>query len=210
MPATNIDFSSLRVNLREISEGRILSQYSQSDLFKKLLGAITEEVQELLNAIVDLMEYRTISMAEGKQLDAIGRIVGRQRTTYNYDEDYWFTTDTEGLGPENGHWWVSGSQQAVLTEMDDITYRKWIWMTIQQNHNLFSSKPEIVNAIFEGLGEKIGIQLDGMTVGKILAQKTISLTNYSILDYHRNTSLTDNDYPFAYPAATSISEKVKV
>ena len=210
MPATNIDFSSLRFNLREISEGRILSQYREEDLFKKLLGAITDEIQELLDAIVDLMEYRTINKAVAGQLDAIGRIVGRPRTTYNYDEDYWFTTDKEGLGTENGHWWVTGAQQAVSTEMDDITYRKFIWMTVQQNHNLFSSKPEIVNAIYEGLGEKVGIQIDGMTIGKIFAQQTISLTNYSLLDYHSNTSLTDNDYMFAYPAATSISKKVKV
>lgn len=210
MPATNIDFSSLRFNLREISEGRILSQYREEYLFKKLLGAITDEIQELMDAIVDLMEYRTICKAEGEQLDAIGRIVGSPRTTYNYDEEYWFTPDTEGLGPENGYWWVTGAQQAVSSEMDDITYRKWIWMTIQQNHNLFSSKPEIIKAIYEGLEEKVGIQLDGMTIGKIFAQQTISLTNYSLLDYHRNTSLSDNNFLFAYPAATSISEKVKV
>lgn len=210
MPVKNIDFSSLRFNLKEISEGRILSQYVESDLYKKLLGVFTDEIQELLNAIVDLMEYRTISKAEGKQLDAIGRIVGQGRTAYNYDEDYWFTPDTEGLGPDSGHWWVKGSEKAVIVEMDDITYRKWIWMMVLENHNRFSSKPEIEAAVLDGIGEKIGIELDGMMTGKIYTEQTISLTNYALLDYHRNTSLTDNDYLFAYPAATSISEKEKV
>lgn len=210
MPAKEINFSSLRFDLRSISESRILSQYVQSDLYKKLLGAITDEVQELLNAIVDLMEYRTVSKAQGTNLDALGRIVGQGRTSYNYDLSYWFAPDEEGVGPDNGHWWLKGTQQAIQEQMDDITYRKWIWMTILQNHNLFSSTPELENAIYDGIGEKVGIEKDGMMIGKIFTEQTISLTNYGLLDYYRNTYLTDNDYMFAYPATTSISEKVKV
>ena len=210
MPAKTVDFSSLRFDLKKISESRILSQYVNSPLYKKLLGAFTSEVQELMDAIVDLMEYRTITKAEGKNLDAIGRIVGQDRNSYNYDTAYWFTTDEEGLGQDNGHWWLKGTPQAVSERMDDITYRKWIWMRILQNHNLFSSKPELEGAILDGIGERIGIETDGMMTGKIYAEKTISLTNYALLDYYVNTNLTDNDYVFAYPATTSISEKEKV
>lgn len=210
MPAKDIDFSSLRFDLTKISESRILSQYITSPLFKKLLGAFTSEIQELMDAIVDLMEYRTLTKAEGKNLDAIGRIVGRERTAYNYSAAYWFTPDEEGLGPDNAHWWLKGTQAAISEQMDDITYRKWIWMTILQNHNLFSSTPELENAIYDGIGEQVGIERDGMMIGKIYASETISLTNYGLLDYYIDTNLTDNDYLFAYPATTSISEKVKV
>ena len=66
MPAKDIDFSSLRFNLTKISESRILSQYITSPLFKKLLGAFTSEIQELMDAIVDLMEYRTLTKPEAK------------------------------------------------------------------------------------------------------------------------------------------------
>lgn len=210
MPAKNIDFSSLRFDLKKISEGRILSQYSDSPLYKKLLGAFTEEIQELLDAIVDLMEYRTVSKAEGKNLDAIGRIVGRSREEYNYGAEFWFTPDEEGLGVDNGHWWIQGTPQAVTEMMDDETYRKWVWMQILQNHNLFSSKPEIETSIYDALGEVVGIEISGMMTAKIYAQETISLTNYALLDYHVDTYLTDNDYMFAYPATTSVSSKVKV
>lgn len=210
MPAKNIDFSSLRFDLKEISEGRILSQYSDSPLYKKLLGAFTEEIQELLDAIVDLMEYRTVSKAEGKNLNAIGRIVGRSREAYNYGAAFWFTPDEEGLGVDNGHWWIQGTPQAVTEMMDDETYRKWIWMQILQNHNMFSSKPEIETSIYDALGEVVGIEISGMMTAKIYAQETISLTNYALLDYHVDTYWTDNDYMFAYPATTSVSSKVKV
>lgn len=210
MPAQNIDFSGLRFNLKEISESRILSQYSNSDLFKKILGVFTSEAQELLDAIVDMMEYRTINKAVKHQLDVIGRIVGQTRDSYEYTSDFWFTPDEEGLGADNGHWWVQNGPLSTSSEMDDETYRKWIWMRVLENHNLFSSKPEIEAEILDGIGEKIGIEVSNMMTGKIYAPETISLTNYNLLDYYRNTALTDNDYEFAYPATTSISSKVKV
>lgn len=210
MALEEIDFSSLRFNLKEISESRILSQYATSPLYKALLGAFTSEVQELLDAIVDLMEYRTISKAEGKNLDIIGRIIGQPRLAYNYDSDYWFTPDEDGLGPDNGHWWLSAVPQAVQEDMDDDTYRKWIWLRVLENHNLFSSTPELENAIYEGLEEKVGIERVGMMTGKIYTESTISLTNYSLLDYYRNTPIVNNEFMFAYPATTVISSKVKV
>lgn len=210
MALQEIDFSSLRFNLKEIAESRILSQYATSPLYKKLLEAITSEVQELLDAIVDLMEYRTVYAAYGVQLDIIGKIVGSPRTMYDYDEEFWFAPDKDGVGADNGHWWISVVPQAVEQEMDDDTYRKWIWLRILENHNLFSSKPEIEGAIFDGLGDKVGIERSGNVQGKIYAQSTISLTNYNLLDYHINTPVEDNKFLFAYPATTVISSKVKV
>jgi len=210
MAANAIDFSGLRFNLKEISESRILSQYSDSDLFKKLLGVFTSETQELLDAIVDLMEYRTIAKAVKNQLDVIGRIVGQSRTSYEYQSDFWFTPDEEGLGADNGHWWVQNGNASSDEIMDDETYRKWIWMRVLENHNLFSSKPELEWEILEGIGEKVGMEISDMMTAKMYAQSTISLTNYNLLDYYRNTALTDNDYEFAYQATTSVSSKVKV
>lgn len=210
MQLTSIDFSKLRFNLKEISESRILSQYSDSYLYKELLNVFTSEIQELLDAIVDLMEYRTLAKAEGSALDAIGRIVGIARKAYNYDEDFWFKPDEDGVGADNGSWWISVVPQAVEEDMDDDTFRQWIWLKVLENHNLFSSNPEIVNAIYDGLGEKIGIERVDMMTGKIYAESTISLTNYNLLDYHVNKPNVDNEYLFAYPATTKISAKEKV
>ena len=147
MADLELNFDDITFNLKEISESRILSQYSQSPLYKLLLGAITSEVQELSDAITDLIKYRTISYAEGKNLDVIGRIVGINRQNYNYDSDYWFKPDDPGVSPDNGHWWVQNSPVAVIEDMDDTTFRKWIWMKVLMNHNLFSSKPEIEREI---------------------------------------------------------------
>lgn len=209
MAIQTLDFSPLRFDLKQISESRILSQFHKSPVLKLLLGAFTDEIQELLDAIVDLMEQRTLAKAKGPQLDAIGRIVGRNRRIFNYDEEYWFAPESEDVQPDNGHWWTHPYPKAVEQTMDDVTFRKWIGMKIIENHNKFSSHPEIVDAIKDGLGEQIGIEQTGDVAGKIITRKEISLTNYNLLDYHINTNLVDNEFLFPYQAATEITGKEK-
>lgn len=204
MAATEIKFKDTTFDLKAISESRILSQYSTSPLYKLLLEALTSEVQELSKALKDLMEYRTVAKAEGKQLDVIGRIVGIDRQMFTYDNEYWFAPEIEGVAPDNGHWWVKNSPQAVVGLMDDTTYRKWIWLKILKNHNKFSSKPEIENEILEGLEEEIGIQRTGMIEQDIYTTPQISTVNKNMLSYVKDTPLTDNQYMFSYPAATKV------
>jgi len=208
MSATELKFDDITFNLKEISESRILSQYSTSPLYKLLLEVYTSEIQELCTSITELIKYRTIACAEGKQLDILGRIVGMDRKNYNYDADYWFEPDDEGVAPDNGHWWVKNYPQAVFEPMDDITYRKWIWMKILKNHNKFSAKPEIENEILEGIEEKIGIQRTGMIEQDIYTTTSISTTNKNLLAFVTNTTLTDNQYLFSYPAATEVGNVI--
>lgn len=209
MAIANIDFSSVTFDLQKTAESRMLSQFYNSKVLKLLLNAFTSEVQELSTAITDLMRMRTVATAEGENLDAIGRIVGQDRTGYNYDEDYWFAPDLDGVSPDNGHWWVKNALQASEEEMDDDTLRKWIWLKILQNHNLYSSNPEIKNAVYDGLGETIGIERSDAMEADIYVSKNISLTNKYLITYNQNTRLTDNDYKIAYPATTNINSVIE-
>lgn len=210
MAVKKIDFSSIVFNLEQISQSRMLSQFYDSRVLKLLLGAYTAEIQELSTAISQLIEKRSIYEAEGEQLDAIGRIVGQDRTGYSYDTAYWFAPDERDICPDNGHWWVQKQPQSVEEEMDDETYRKWLWLKILENHNLYSANPEIKNQIKEGLDEVVGIETEGNMVAKLFVSANISLTNKELLRYYKNTKLTDNDYMFAYPATTNIDEIVEV
>ena len=209
MAVSSIDFSSIIFDLKEISESRLLSQFYDSKILKLLLGAFTSEIQELSTAITNLIKGRTLSNAEGEQLNAIGRIVGQDRMGYNYDADYWFAPDLDGVCPDNGFWWVQNEPQAVLQEMDDGTYRKWLWLKILENHNLYSSNPEIKNQILEGIQEVVGIEKVDPMEADIYVSKNISLTNKALLTYNKNTKLTDNDYMVAYPATTNINEVIE-
>lgn len=204
MSAEDIKTECIRFDMKAIAIGRMLSQFYGKKVLQLLLLAYIEEVQELSTAVADLIEKRTLNKAEGTQLDIIGKIVGRDRRSYNYGTDYWFAPDEVGVSPDSGHWWMSPAEQAVDERMDDETYRKWIWLQILENHNLYSAKPEIEKAIQEGIGETVGIQRTGMMDADILVNENISLTNKSLLAYNENNMLTDNDYLFSYPATTKI------
>lgn len=204
MSATDIKTDSIYFDMKTTAVLRMLSQFYGKKVLQLLLLAFVEEVQELSTAVADLIAKRTINKAEGTQLDIIGKIIGRDREYYNYEQDYWFTTDEDGVSPDSGHWWCYPAEQAVGQQMDDITYRKWIWLQVLENHNLYSAKPEIENAILDGIGETVGIQRTGMMEANIYITQNISLTNKNLLAYNENNMLTDNDYLFAYPATTKI------
>lgn len=209
MSAIDIKTDSIRFDMRTIALGRMLSQFYGKKILQLLLQAYIDEVQELSTAIADLIEKRTLNKAEGTALDTIGKIVGRSREYYNYEVSYWFAPDTEGVSPDSGHWWVYPAEQAVGQTMDDDTYRKWLWMQILENHNLYSSTPEIENNILDGIGEVVGIQRTGMMEANLYVNQNISLTNENLLIYNANNTLTENDYLFPYPATTKINNVEK-
>jgi len=204
-----VDFTGLRFDLKNIAESRMLSQYIDGHILNLLLNVYVSEIQELLDAIVDLMEYRTIQKAKGTQLDVLGRIVGIKRTAYNYEEEYWFAPDEDEIQPDNGHWWSNPAEKAVLEQMDDDTYRQRIWLKVLENHNKFSSKPELENIILEGISENVGIQREGPMEGKIYCNAEISLTNYYLLSYHKNNLQVENQYMFPYSATSTITSVEK-
>lgn len=196
--------------MRTIALGRMLSQFYGKKILQLLLQAYIDEVQELSTAIADLIEKRTLNKAEGTTLDTIGKIVGRSRIYYNYEDSYWFAPDTAGVSPDNGHWWMYPAPQATSQTMGDDEYRKWLWMQILENHNLYSSTPEIENNILDGIGEVVGIQRTGMMEADLYVSQNISLTNKNLLTYNMNNTLTENDYLFPYPATTNIDQVEEV
>lgn len=210
MSAIDIKTDSIRFDMRTIALGRMLSQFYGKKILQLLLQAYIDEVQELSTAISDLIEKRTLNKAEGTALDTIGKIVGRSRIYYNYEDSYWFAPDTAGVSPDSGHWWMYPAPQSTSQTMDDDTYRKWLWMQILENHNLYSSTPEIKNNILYGIGEVIGIQRTGMMEADIYVTQNISLTNKNLLTYNMNNTLTENDYLFPYPATTNIDQVEEV
>lgn len=65
----------------------LLSQFSRSRNFEKLLGGLVQPLQELENVARDLKEKRSIDTGEGVQLDLIGEWIGEQRQGRS-DEEY--------------------------------------------------------------------------------------------------------------------------
>lgn len=66
---------------------RLIQKYKGKPRFEGLLSSYLRRVQELEDAIWEVIEYRLLTNAEGYQLDRIGRIVGRGRNNLS-DRDY--------------------------------------------------------------------------------------------------------------------------
>lgn len=65
----------------------LVEQFEDSDKFQAMVAAFSRQVQEVEDVLFDLRIKRYLSLAEGKQLDGIGEIVGEPRKGRN-DVDY--------------------------------------------------------------------------------------------------------------------------
>ena len=66
---------------------RLLHQFRGKENIEALLTAFLDEVQAIETALVDCLLLRTITDAEGEQLDLIGRVIGLERNGLD-DEKY--------------------------------------------------------------------------------------------------------------------------
>ena len=62
---------------------KLISQFQDKTILGALLESLAEEMAEILQAFDDLANKRWIDTGEGKQLDGIGEIVGRDRLIAN-------------------------------------------------------------------------------------------------------------------------------
>ena len=63
--------------------GRLTGSYQEKPRIASLIGAFVDEVQELEDVVFDVSLLRDLALAEGEQLDAIGRIVNQPRSGLN-------------------------------------------------------------------------------------------------------------------------------
>ena len=141
-----IDFSTHDQDVFERAESRLLNQFQNSCVLRQFLKTLTDQVQELRDAGMDCLKKRTLNDAAGVQLDAIGRIVGQDRTILNAAERPWFGPDAESpnlLNPDSGTSWVPGADLTGDLQADDGQYLSLILSKIFKNHISSASLPEV-------------------------------------------------------------------
>ena len=70
------------------AQARLLTQFRDSEKLNALLEALVIEVQLSEDVIFDVILLRYLDVAEGVNLDIIGRIVGRERLDVSSDAEY--------------------------------------------------------------------------------------------------------------------------
>src|SRR5574343_179627 len=75
------------------ARGRVGQQFKEKPVFDAYLKLAIDQITELQSVYKDLMQLRSIDAAAGEQLDAIGRLVGQERTLVNYNTFPFFGFD---------------------------------------------------------------------------------------------------------------------
>lgn len=161
------------VDLSERATSRTLLQFRKSSVFLNVLQSFVAEINRLQGAIVEAINKRGVAEATGVNLDAIGRIVGQDRTVLDFSELPWFTPDDETLACDMAPAWVTGAATGGSYAADDVWYRELIAARIFRNFTMYSSVYEIQTVLKEALDVDVSFERVGpMEIEVIVNQYT--------------------------------------
>lgn len=205
-----LDFSQYEnKSLYEQARKRVLYQYSQKPIFLKIIKAYMEEIQELYKAIIDLQKRSFIFYGKGEDLDLIGEILGQKRAYFNYDISFWFSPDDDENAPDKGSAWVKNAEQAVLENMSDDMYRKYLWGKALKNHVKFASREELQRIIFEIMEIYVYFSDADKCDVDLIVPASISKTNKNYLTYFADNNQVDQTANIPYPATMNIKNVIE-
>lgn len=205
-----LDFSQYEnKSLYEQARKRVLYQYSQKPIFLKIIKAYMEEIQELYKAIIDLQKRSFIFYGKGEDLDLIGEILGQKRAYFNYDTSFWFAPDDDENALDKGSAWVKNAEQAVLENMSDDMYRKYLWGKALKNHVKFASREELQRIIFEIMEIYVYFSDADKCDVDLIVPASISKTNKNYLTYFADNNQVDQTANIPYPATMNIKNVIE-
>lgn len=120
----------------------VTEQFKDKEIFKRYLRVFFLQQQELMQEINNVLQNRSLSTAQGKQLDVIGEIVGQPRSQaqaalysfFGFNEDITAQTFGDLNNPATGGFWYSrGQAVGGNITLDDDTYRRLIRARILKN-----------------------------------------------------------------------------
>lgn len=144
-----IDFSEYKVEQLIRSRSRMLWEFGNSPVLDQLVQAVSFEVQDLHDANFDTIEKRSLGLAEGVQLDTIGRIVGMDRVLFNAAVKTWFGPDANDDVVANPDAplalaYVAGADLTSDLPANDAEFRLLIIAKIFKNHVQGGSMPAVL------------------------------------------------------------------
>jgi len=183
---------------------RTLLQFRNSPVFQYILEAFITEIQAFQDAAFDLIQNRGPADATGVNLEAIGRIVGQDRTIFDYSELAWFAADTIGQGADQAPVWVTNAPLTESIEADDTWYRQLIEGRVHRNFTQYGSIPEIQEVARITFGIELSIYRTGPMVVQLAVPSSIPtwILNYLTKTFQNN--YVENQYYLPYPATMSI------
>ena len=175
----------------------------------QIIKAYMDEIQELYNALIDLEKRSFIFYGQGEDLDLIGLILGQKRTYFNYDTSFWFAPDDAETTADKGSAWVKNAEQAVLENMSDDMYRRYLWGKALKNHVKFASREELQKIIFEIMEFYVSFSDADKCDVDLIVPASISKTNRNYLTYFADNNQVDQTANIPYPATMNIRNVIE-
>lgn len=200
-----IDFSRYRIDMVARVQERLLSQFKASPVLRQFIEAyIRNGPQWSYDEILKQQEARTLFMAKGNNLDALGRIVGWFRTSFRYDESRWFFADRPGQGSDQAFVWVTNADMTSNLPASDAEYRRLILAKIVCNFTRFASIREIAALVKFAFNEVISMRVVGPMEAELLVRPTIARPLLEILLRFETTAYCDDQFVMPYPATLNL------
>ena len=168
-----------------------------------------EEIQELYDAIIQLQKRSFIFYGEGQDLDLIGENLWKKWTFFNFDTSFWFAPDDEEITVDKGSAWVKNAKQAVIENMSDDMYRKYLWGKALKNHIKFASREELQKIIFEIMESFVSFSVADIWDVDLIVPAFISKTNKNYLKYFADNDQVDQTANIPYPATMNIRNVIE-
>lgn len=201
-----VDFSAYKKDLVKAAIARLPSQFVNACILKQYIAAFVDEVQELYDACIDLQEQRTIYNAEGETLDALGRIVGEDRSPVHYDDSSYMFADRPGQTPDASLVYVTGAPMQSFIPATDPEYRSNILLRIVRNHTLAASVPEVSALLGAVTGTTVSFDKIGPYTVNLYIPSNISKTALLILTQALTDERVDHFFRVPYPAPLTIGD----
>lgn len=190
-----------------VAEGLALleSRYVKACIFRQFVAALLAEVQELSDALIDLQRKRTLYEAEGEILDGLGRIVGEDRTPYQYSDEMWFAFDRSGQTFDAMPFWCIGAPLASYLPVEDSQFQHNILLRILKNHTLIASPFELNYQSEFASGQPVSFEKTGPMQVRLIVPADFPITDLIRWTTPRDTRFVDDEYAVPYPATLNVS-----
>lgn len=112
---------------------QLVTSEHRRDKFLAVVRALTEGFGQIHDACLSLPAAFDLSLAEGVQLDVVGKWVGLGREVTVPIDNNFFSLDTVGKGFDEGYWKDAFVATEGVAFLDDLSYRAALRFQIQRN-----------------------------------------------------------------------------
>jgi hypothetical protein len=189
---------------------RTLLQFRNSPVFHQVLGAFAAELQELFDALFDVIQLRGPADAQGVCLDALARIVGQGRDLIDWSGRTWLTPDVDYKGPDQVPVWVENAALGDSFAADDVLLRDLMLGKVARNHTKYGSVPEIQNAVRQAFSLDVSVVWVAPLVVDVVVSDEASQSVLDFLARVGNTRTADQVYWLPIPAGVDVNQVARV